>query len=156
MVPNILRTHRLTYKNSCVTETTWYRIRGTRSRRRCRMWNIPRRGGAWLSSFLQHRPTSLRQILLGTAKKNQPLRVVTKINNDSHRIWSGKFWTKKSDQVDDPMWWRVEWEAGVGSWHTWTSLDRVAAGPIGTSDLLSCPSYAKVNLVSKLIWHPLY
>ena len=93
---------------------------------------------------------------LEPAKKNQPLRVGTKINNDSHRIWSGKYGLKKSDQVDDPMWWRVEWEAGVGSWHTWTSLDRVAAGPIGTSDLLSCPSYAKVNLVSKLIWHPLY
>ena len=44
---------------------------------------------------------------LEPAKKNQPLRVGTKINNDSHRIWSGKFWTQKSDQVDDPMWWRV-------------------------------------------------
>ena len=154
MVPNILRTHRLTYKNSCVTETTWYRIRGTRSRRRCRMWNIPRRGGAWLSSFLQHRPTSLRQILLGTCEKKP-----TPKSRNKNKQWltsdlEWKFWTKKSDQVDDPMWWRVEWEAGVGSWHTWTSLDRVAAGPIGTSDLLSCPSYAKVNLVSKLIWHP--
>jgi len=39
---------------------------------------------------------------------------------------SGKMWTQKSYQVDDPMWWRAEWGAGVGSWYAGPSLARGA------------------------------
>ena len=43
----------------------------------------------------------------------------------------------------------------VGSWYAGTSLAKEAAASIGTSDVLLCPCYAKANLVSKLILHPL-
>ena len=51
----------------------------------------------------------------------------------------------KMYQIEDPMWRRGEGEAGVGSWCAGASLARVAADAIGTSDILSCPCYAKVN-----------
>ena len=45
---------------------------------------------------------------------------------------------------------------GLVFWFSGASLARVAAGLIGTSDVFFCLCYAKANLYSKLILHPLY
>ena len=44
---------------------------------------------------------------------------------------------------------------GLVFWFSGASLATVAAGLIGTSDVFFCLCYAKANLYSKLILHPL-